>query len=85
MGNSIFMSSCTPFCGCRCRNAHEYRISTLCTVFFSTDRKLLGEDLSAEDLRHLHPAVYTNLTKLRTFSGNFEDLGLVFQVRPWLL
>jgi hypothetical protein len=29
--------------------------------------------------------VYTNLTKLRTYSGSFEDLGLVFQVRPWLL
>jgi hypothetical protein len=49
-------------------------------VLFSTDRKLLGEELGMEDLRHLHPAVYTNLTKLRTYDGNFEDLGLVFQV-----
>lgn len=49
-------------------------------ALFSPYRKLLGDELGVEDLRHLHPAVYSNLIKLRTYGGSFEDLGLVFQV-----
>ncbi|KAK9830367.1 hypothetical protein WJX72_011319 [[Myrmecia] bisecta] len=45
-----------------------------------TYRKLMGHQATFEDLRELHPDIYTSLKKLLEFSGSVEDMGLFFQV-----
>ena len=43
-------------------------------------RKLLGDEVGFRDLAEVRPAVHDNLLTLRSYAGDFTDLGLVFQV-----
>lgn len=41
---------------------------------------LMGRDVGFEDLKDVHPDVYSSLKKLLAYQGDFSELGLVFQV-----
>ena len=43
-------------------------------------RLLMDSELGLEDLKNVHPEVHDSLQKLLVYDGNFEDLGLFFQV-----
>lgn len=47
------------------------------TVVF---KKLLKEKTTPKDLQEIHPDVYDNIQKLKTFEGDFSTLGLAFSV-----
>lgn len=47
--------------------------------------KLLGKPVLVDDLHSLDPELYRNLVSLKSFEGNFDELGLNFAVRCTVL
>lgn len=43
-------------------------------------KKLKNEKLSYHDIREIDEEVYNNLVFIKNYDGNFEDLGITFQV-----
>ncbi|KAK9903911.1 hypothetical protein WJX75_000261 [Coccomyxa subellipsoidea] len=57
-------------------NNHILEVSFPMVVY----KMLMGRDVGFEDLKDVHPDVYSSLKKLLAYQGDFSELGLVFQV-----
>ena len=42
----------------------------------------MDRPLGLQDVKDVHPEVHDSLKKLLAYSGNVEEMGLFFQVRP---